>query len=99
MFVVFFGVCFDQILQPGRHVQIHVGGRRCALVIRTCTAPASARHRSKQCLYPISPNSRPEVVLAEATLLRQGPADSIDPRDDPIFFEHKRMYVSRRSAD
>jgi len=96
MFVDFFGVCFDQLLNQGAKLRYMFGGKaQVPLVIRTMIGAgfgAAAQH--SQCLYSIFTHIPGfKAVVPSTPYDAKGLLTSaIRDNDLVIFFEHKLLY-------
>lgn len=99
MYVDFVGVCYDQLLNQAAKMRYMFGGKqRVPMVVRTVVGAgfrAAAEH--SQALYPLYTHVPGLKTVAPTT-----PADakglliSAIQDDDPvIFFEHKRLYMTK----
>ncbi|HVA39004.1 MAG TPA: alpha-ketoacid dehydrogenase subunit beta [Candidatus Dormibacteraeota bacterium] len=96
MFVDFFGVCGDQIINQMAKFRYMFGGRATTpIVIRTLFgAGIRAASQHSQCLYPIFTHIPGlKVVIPSSPYEAKGLMIASIRDDDPvIFFEHKAMY-------
>jgi pyruvate dehydrogenase E1 component beta subunit len=96
MFVDFFGVCGDQIINQMAKFRYMFGGKATTpVVIRTlCGAGIRAASQHSQCLYPIFTHIPGlKVVLPSSPYEAKGLMISSIRDDDPvIFLEHKALY-------
>ncbi|MGQ9369303.1 alpha-ketoacid dehydrogenase subunit beta [Azospirillum sp. ST 5-10] len=96
MFVDFFGVCGDQIINQMAKFRYMFGGKATTpVVIRTLFgAGARAASQHSQCLYPIFTHIPGlKVVVPSSPYEAKGLMIQSIRDDDPvIFFEHKAMY-------
>jgi len=96
MFVDFFGVCGDQIINQIAKFRYMFGGKATTpLVIRTLFgAGTRAASQHSQCLYPVFAHIPGlKVVIPSSPYEAKGLLIQSIQDDDPvIFFEHKAMY-------
>jgi pyruvate dehydrogenase E1 component beta subunit len=96
MFVDFFGVCGDQIINQMAKFRYMFGGKATTpVVIRTlCGAGIRAASQHSQCLYPIFTHIPGlKVVLPSSPYEAKGLMTASIRDDDPvIFLEHKALY-------
>jgi pyruvate/2-oxoglutarate/acetoin dehydrogenase E1 component len=96
MFVDFFGVCGDQIINQMAKLRYMFGGKATVpVVIRTLFgAGTRAASQHSQCLYPIFTHIPGlKVVIPSSPYEAKGLMIQSIRDDDPvIFFEHKAMY-------
>ncbi|HWK98037.1 MAG TPA: alpha-ketoacid dehydrogenase subunit beta [Pseudolabrys sp.] len=96
MFVDFFGVCGDQIINQMAKFRYMFGGKATTpVVIRTlCGAGLRAAAQHSQCLYPIFTHIPGlKVVVPSSPAEAKGLMIAAIRDDDPvIFLEHKAMY-------
>ena len=96
MFVDFFGVCGDQIINQMAKFRYMFGGKATTpVVIRTLFgAGVRAASQHSQCLYPIFTHVPGlKVVIPSSAYEAKGlMIESIRDDDPVIFFEHKAMY-------
>ena len=96
MFVDFFGVCGDQIINQMAKFRYMFGGRATTpVVVRTLFgAGLRAASQHSQCLYPIFTHIPGlKVVIPSSPYEAKGLMIQAIRDDDPvIFFEHKAMY-------
>lgn len=96
MFVDFFGVCGDQIINQMAKFRYMFGGKATTpVVIRTLFgAGMRAASQHSQCLYPVFTHVPGlKVVIPSSPYEAKGLMISAIRDDDPvIFFEHKAMY-------
>ncbi len=96
MFVDFFGVCGDQIINQMAKFRYMFGGKATTpVVVRTLYGAGSrAASQHSQCLYPVFTHIPGlKVVIPSSPYEAKGLMTQAIRDDDPvIFFEHKAMY-------
>ena len=94
MFVDFFGVCGDQIINQMAKFRYMFGGKATTpVVVRTLFgAGLRAASQHSQCLYPIFTHVPGlKVVIPSSPYEAKGLMIQAIRDDDPVFFEHKAM--------
>jgi pyruvate/2-oxoglutarate/acetoin dehydrogenase E1 component len=103
MYVDFVGVCYDQLLNQAAKMRYMFGGKqKVPMVVRTVVGAgfrAAAEH--SQALYPLYTHVPGLKTVAPTTAAdAKGLLLAAIQDDDPvIFFEHKRLYMTRGAVD